>query len=292
MNVEEILCCFKNVTGSFPTEALNLALAKQEEITPYLLEILKNIISSPDSFELDRMDHIFSLYLLSKFREKKAFPFIIAFASLSSNKLEELFGDCITEGVPRFIISTFNGDLLSIKKVIENEKNDKWYRGVGLRSLLGLFALGFTQRDELINYFRSLFYSKHIDDMNFASHLVNVCSDFYPEELKNEINMLFGANKVDTDIINKEWVEDVLRETKEKCLSKYIYNNHICQPIDDVEAEMCWMSAFTEFKSMYDVPDYFMPEIAVAYTRSAPKIGRNDPCFCGSGKKFKKCCLH
>lgn len=24
--------------------------------------------------------------------------------------------------------------------------------------------------------------------------------------------------------------------------------------------------------------------------RSGPKIGRNDPCPCGSGKKFKKCC--
>ncbi|MFZ4547159.1 MAG: SEC-C metal-binding domain-containing protein [Bacteroidales bacterium] len=23
---------------------------------------------------------------------------------------------------------------------------------------------------------------------------------------------------------------------------------------------------------------------------AAPKIGRNDPCTCGSGKKFKKCC--
>ena len=22
------------------------------------------------------------------------------------------------------------------------------------------------------------------------------------------------------------------------------------------------------------------------------KVGRNDPCPCGSGKKFKKCCLH
>lgn len=22
----------------------------------------------------------------------------------------------------------------------------------------------------------------------------------------------------------------------------------------------------------------------------APKVGRNDPCLCGSGKKFKKCC--
>lgn len=25
-------------------------------------------------------------------------------------------------------------------------------------------------------------------------------------------------------------------------------------------------------------------------TRDAPKIGRNDPCTCGSQKKFKKCC--
>ena len=25
--------------------------------------------------------------------------------------------------------------------------------------------------------------------------------------------------------------------------------------------------------------------------RAAPKIGRNDPCPCGSGKKHKKCCL-
>jgi preprotein translocase subunit SecA len=24
--------------------------------------------------------------------------------------------------------------------------------------------------------------------------------------------------------------------------------------------------------------------------REAPKVGRNEPCPCGSGKKFKKCC--
>jgi uncharacterized protein YecA (UPF0149 family) len=23
--------------------------------------------------------------------------------------------------------------------------------------------------------------------------------------------------------------------------------------------------------------------------RDEPKVGRNDPCWCGSGKKFKKC---
>ena len=25
-------------------------------------------------------------------------------------------------------------------------------------------------------------------------------------------------------------------------------------------------------------------------TRTAPKVGRNDPCICGNGRKFKKCC--
>jgi SEC-C motif-containing protein len=26
------------------------------------------------------------------------------------------------------------------------------------------------------------------------------------------------------------------------------------------------------------------------FVREAPKVGRNDPCPCGSGKKYKKCC--
>ncbi|MDQ5980681.1 MAG: preprotein translocase subunit SecA, partial [Verrucomicrobiota bacterium] len=28
---------------------------------------------------------------------------------------------------------------------------------------------------------------------------------------------------------------------------------------------------------------------AVTIRREAPKVGRNDPCPCGSGKKFKNC---
>ena len=26
------------------------------------------------------------------------------------------------------------------------------------------------------------------------------------------------------------------------------------------------------------------------YVREQPKVGRNEPCVCGSGKKSKKCC--
>ena len=30
-------------------------------------------------------------------------------------------------------------------------------------------------------------------------------------------------------------------------------------------------------------------ELQQPFRREAPKLGRNDVCFCGSGKKFKKC---
>jgi preprotein translocase subunit SecA len=36
-----------------------------------------------------------------------------------------------------------------------------------------------------------------------------------------------------------------------------------------------------------DDPD---PEYSVPVRRDQPKVGRNDPCPCGSGKKYKRCC--
>jgi SEC-C motif-containing protein len=47
-----------------------------------------------------------------------------------------------------------------------------------------------------------------------------------------------------------------------------------------------------EFKKVDDRWYFFdgaAPSTA-PFVRPAPKIGRNDPCPCGSGKKFKKCC--
>ncbi len=40
----------------------------------------------------------------------------------------------------------------------------------------------------------------------------------------------------------------------------------------------------------YWMPDG-MPEPEETFVRDRPTVGRNDPCPCGSGKKFKKCCM-
>jgi yecA family protein len=43
------------------------------------------------------------------------------------------------------------------------------------------------------------------------------------------------------------------------------------------------------FEDSFDLPYDYEPQ--TPYVRETPKVGRNDPCPCGSGKKYKMCCL-
>ena len=306
MHIEDILNHFDDPNGRFPKEALNAALEQQEAITPYLLSILKNTIKNFEAIDDYQMDYTFSLYILSKFREKQAFPYVLALASLPDEWPEELLGDCITEALARFIVSTFNDDLVAIKTLIENPNLNEWSRNAALKSLLGLVALDKLKRNELVDYIHTLFHSPLADDEDFVTRLVETASDIYPEELMEEINKAFEEDKVDTFCVDKAWINRMLAMGKEECLNRHVYNDHFHLPIDDVEQEMLWMSAFSKkpprplnleqnsHQSMWNIGyhDHFESKTSTTFIRSTPKLGRNDLCHCGSGIKFKKCCLN
>ena len=70
--------------------------------------------------------------------------------------------------------------------------------------------------------------------------------------------------------LNQVFYLDVLNEKK----AEYLINKHI--PI---------------YRKIKPEDDYLFEEEEVkTVIRSDPKTGRNDPCPCGSGKKYKKCC--
>ena len=71
-------------------------------------------------------------------------------------------------------------------------------------------------------------------------------------------------------------------------------------PIDDVAVATSWWSAFEKHfvgdatEEDWDDDDDWDDESqlieSVQPYRAPAKVGRNAPCPCGSGKKFKKCC--
>jgi hypothetical protein len=79
--------------------------------------------------------------------------------------------------------------------------------------------------------------------------------------------------------LNKAFYIDVLNEKKTDFLTdKYFGIYRKLKPAAKIEPGY----AFDD--------DFYETDDSTPFVREAPKIGRNDPCPCGSGKKYKKCC--
>ena len=63
------------------------------------------------------------------------------------------------------------------------------------------------------------------------------------------------------------------------------------QEVADILAENKWVGDITvDAEHDENIRDLEFLQNKNVITHSASKAGRNDPCPCGSGKKYKKCC--
>lgn len=305
--LEDILDDLRYLTKGYPTAAVKAALAKQDEITPFLFEFLIYAIENYQQLDELYFGHLYAMFLLSYFREKTAFPLIMKITALPEEWPENLLGDTITEDLDRIIASLYDGNITLIQQVIENKNTNIWSRNAALRSLLVLVKNDALEREWAINYFKKLFLENiFLEDEDSMTNLVSTAYDLYPEELYDEIKNAFIIDNVDTFCIRMEDVDALLAEGKEAGLAKNLYDNHHYNFIDNVIETMEWWACFHEEKREFKQFDFddendgdddefdwdFSEDAEIeTYRRESPKIGRNEPCPCGSGKKYKKCCL-
>jgi curved DNA-binding protein CbpA len=114
---------------------------------------------------------------------------------------------------------------------------------------------------------------KEINDrLQMEIYIVFNLSDVRPaiKILKNEYPECYN--------LNQAFYRDTLNEKKADFLmDKYTAIFKKLRPSIDPDIE--------NFAS-----DFMAAEVVKTFKREAPKVGRNDPCPCGSGKKYKKCC--
>lgn len=301
--LEDILEDLRYLTEGFPRAAVEAALLRQAEITPILLTFLEDALLEYEELDDNDVGHLYALYLLAYFREKAAFPLIIKIASLPDDWPEFLLSDTITESLHRIMGSVYDGNIKLLQELIENKNANTWSRNAALRALLVLVKAHQIERDWVIHYFKQLFDHPsfvHDEEGMAITHLTSVASDLYPAELCEEIERAFARDQVDTQHLDMKWINSVVSLGKEAALVKYLYKGHYHDLINDVAEEMQWWACFQADEPpsprRYGEDDYIGfandSEASLPYYRESAKIGRNAPCSCGSGKKYKKCCLH
>jgi len=284
--------------GNFPREILLKAIDRRDEIIPELLEIMEYTCENAETIaeEEDYIAHIYALYLLAQFKEQRAYPLIYSLLNKPDEILDKLLGDVITEGLPSILASVFNGDVKFLKSIIENDKINEFIRGAAFESLVILVSEGVITRDEVVIYCQYLFHGGLEREYSFVwDALVGCCYNLHPEETVKDIKLAYNEKLVDTTSISFGEIKAQLGKSKQIVLDK-LHNDFNYKFIDDTIRELEDWSCFDQRVSALPLAENTnIKQTCIKNVNQEPyrvecKVGRNDPCPCGSGKKYKKCC--
>ena len=315
-----ILSDFDNCDRTFPHQAVQKARELRDWIIPNLIEVIRDATA----YTRFQVQHgigttLFAVHLLAEFQAKEALPVIFDSLSLSSDDLwDSMYGEGLDDAMPG-ILNRLIGDnpdfydqklrdpqtpvtlkcclaeslrYLVARKIISVETYGSW-----LRDYLEIAIQ--TENNELVTDF--------------------VCDIFYTatsEELPL-IRSAFEKGLVDEDIISLEDVEedyetrtaglkyklpdpkrdfsDAVKELspwawfQKEPLSLPPQSNPVSNPYFDALRRMS--NEMDEVEDDLFPEDDFYDDAPEPLRNKSAKIGRNDPCPCGSGKKYKKCCL-
>ncbi len=111
------------------------------------------------------------------------------------------------------------------------------------------------------------------------------------------------AEKYETDIMTMTGFLDGINDSLKKAndIEKMTEKTKVSLDFDKellyknmVAAGADWLYGLTEWNDIFDEEKqkelYKEQKTSQTVRNEGPKIGRNDPCPCGSGKKYKKCC--
>jgi hypothetical protein len=286
--------------GKFPRDELIRVIERKEESIPYLLEIMNELKEDYEKVidRPTRIDFIYSYYLLAQFQVKELFPIMVDILSKPSDICDHIFGDALTEDMGRILASIFDGDIELLMSLIENTKANEYARGQALISLVVLVFNGQLSREFVMGYFKQLLTDKLTDtSYYFNAEIVCCCDDLYPEEVYADIGRLYEEELVEKMVIGMESIDKTLRRTKEEVLQSN-QQDYKFQFITDTVKELQGWACFHQNQFKASAQSFTKKERSVAAygepkrnpAVKIEKIGRNDPCTCGSGQKYKKCC--
>jgi len=303
MDIEEILEDLEFPMDGFPRAAVEAAIERGEEIIPALLSILEETLENPQDLDVveNYFGHLFALYLLAQFRETRAYPLVVRLANLPPDDLDNLCGDFVTDGLAQVLASVCDGNLSGIKSIIENAEAEEFARWSAIDSLVALVAAGIKSREEIISYFATLFRGGLEREPSAVwDGLVSGACDLWPGELLEDINRAFVDDLVEQSMLSMSEVQEQFETGLDATLAR-LSNDANHRLVQDTVAEFGDWACFQheDRPTLLELPSineksYLLPkadQIMLPVRSEGPKIGRNDPCPCGSGKKYKKCCL-
>lgn len=295
----------------FPLEAIEVLRAHWPQAAPLLLEALQGDIdvcleempvpeSEDDEIDEDAAFPEFddlafqACYLFAQHRYRPALPEMLRLLELPF--ADDLLGDFLFEGLPRCLASCSGGDAAELRAVLADIDTDEYARTAAWSAILCLVAWGELPVEVAVDDLLARLADPEDLDAGFLRGTLAMSATRLPanEACLAAARAEIASGRADVEVADladfdrerrsfrpEAWREELLELQGER--------------IGDAAAEIePWFEEHGDEDEDLDEDGYdrdgnWVPPTPVEQLQSE-KVGRNDPCPCGSGAKYKKCC--
>lgn len=195
--------------------------------------------------------------------------------------------DWITEDMPSIFGKLGTIAMEELKKIAKDRTSDWYTRAIAIEGLAAITIYNPETEKEIFPFIHSILIddNEERDAIQTAAH---VLLDFLRQEYKEDL-LNFGRKERELKQKDINYTASFYEDEVEKDFSRgvkdiWTYTNDWLSFYDENEIrkrQERWEKEDEEERRQQ----------AAEGASLRPKIGRNDPCPCGSGKKYKKCCM-
>lgn len=242
----------------------------------YTYAILTSIRKNDINTAIEYFEKYVDSYIVDEKIDIDTFEEILSLAAHLS--VGESFESCMIKLLPYLENCKFKSDdhIKDIEKIKTNLKQASFFSD---KTIENAFK-GLTERDLKKFDDHESMLEKFMFELEIVMHIDSLRKSLI--HIKNNYPEIFKLNE---HFYNEVLLKNNKNILVDKYMKKYLNlrkKNPDFFPSDEYD------ELFNDMSDLDEVSDVF--EAPVPFVRNEPKIGRNKPCPCGSGKKYKNCC--
>lgn len=282
MTFDEAIDAFANAT-LLPVDEVDWVLANWAETGPQCRKLLSGYIAGDDLSERTQRALFVVLHLFGEKRDTAAFA-NICFILDDCETTDLLLGDASDSLVAPLLISTFDGQTSLLHRVIAAEEADDAVRSDALMALCYLTRTGKIPETETYAFMARLPDGLHAEPSFVWLTWVEAVSAMGFAGLAGRVEQAFKDGQIEPEIMTLEdfWLGLKESQADPKAMTSPAWAG--LGPLDSA------VDALLDLEEGDDPDDEPAPVLPAPIRNPLRDVGRNDPCPCGSGKKYKKCC--
>jgi uncharacterized protein len=284
-----------------PITALGLAVLAPEEIADEVLRLVTLAADGADLAPREENLLFWGLHVLGVARIERACGPLLHLLRRPDDTLKRVFGDAVTATLPNIVLGVFDGDATALQAVLTDPATEDILRYDLFGTLAFLTAIGRIERDDTRRFL------ERFDDERLAEPGALAWAGWETaiallglRELSPRLDAARRDGRTPTEISTRQEILELLRRAEDEADTLDRFADEGLGYIDDIVKAFDWLEPLSA-----DALDDEDPDAPVDPDAALPaelgwqepvrnplrEIGRNDPCPCGSGAKYKRCCL-